>query len=265
MKTTLLAALAFCLGTTAMSQTFHLYTRGVDYLLPASAMGEMTLCGTDSLQVLGQNFALSDIDSLTVDQATYTPRLVDVIYAGDRAQITADAALIPYLTITHKGAKVDIRQSDDVSDLTCGEITYRLSGVADDGGFAVTGDYKTTVVLAGLALTNGTGAAINVANGKRIKLKLTDGTTNSLTDGAGGTLSLTATGSGGKGIKGNAALEISGGNTSPGGGMGSSGGSSMLITCPGLTSGSFYTLAAGSSTSTVTASQSGSSGGMGRP
>ena len=119
-------------------QTFHLYTRGVDYLLPASAMGEMTLCGTDSLQVLGQNFALSDIDSLTVDQATYTPRLVDVIYAGDRAQITADAALIPYLTITHKGAKVDIRQSDDVSDLTCGEITYRLSGVAADGGFAVT-------------------------------------------------------------------------------------------------------------------------------
>ncbi len=138
MKTILLAALAFCFGTTAMSQTFHLYTRGVDYLLPASAMGEMTLCGTDSLQVLGQNFALSDIDSLTVDQATYTPRLVDVIYAGDRAQITADAALIPYLTITHKGAKVDIRQSDDVSDLTCGEITYRLSGVAADGGFAVT-------------------------------------------------------------------------------------------------------------------------------
>lgn len=186
MKTTLLAALAFCLGTTAMSQTFHLYTRGVDYLLPASAVGEMTLCGTDSLQVLGQNFALSDIDSLTVDQATYTPRLVDVIYDGDRAQITADAALIPYLTITRQGAKVDIRQSDDVSDLTCGEITYRLSGVADDGGFAVTGDYKTTVVLAGLALTNTTGAAIKVANGKRIKLKLTDGTTNSLTDGAGG-------------------------------------------------------------------------------
>lgn len=57
----------------------------------------------------------------------------------------------------------------------------------------------------------------------------------------------------------------SGGNTRPGGGMGSSGGSSMLITCPGLTSGSSYTLVAGSSTSSVTASQNGSSGGMGRP
>lgn len=57
----------------------------------------------------------------------------------------------------------------------------------------------------------------------------------------------------------------SGGNTRPGGCMGSSSGSSMLITCPGLTSGSSYTLVAGSSTSTVTASQSGSSGGMGRP
>ncbi|MGN1353376.1 MAG: carbohydrate-binding domain-containing protein [Alloprevotella sp.] len=187
MKTFVSAALAFCIGTAAMSQTFHLHTGGVDYRMPASAVGEMTLCGTDSVNVLGRHFALADIDSLTVDEATYTPRLVDVDYDGNRARITVDAALIPYLTITPTGAKVCILQNADVSDQTCGEITYRLAGQTADGGFELTGDYKTTVVLAGLDLTNTTGAAINVANGKRIKLKLVEGTTNSLTDAADGT------------------------------------------------------------------------------
>ena len=42
----------------------------------------------------------------------------------------------------------------------------------------------------------------------------------------------------------------------PGGG--SSGGSSVLVTCPGLTSGSSYTLTCGSTSSTVTATQYGS-------
>lgn len=44
----------------------------------------------------------------------------------------------------------------------------------------------------------------------------------------------------------------------PGGG--SSGGSSVLVTCPGLTSGSSYTLTCGSTSSTVTATQYGSGG-----
>ncbi|MGM9846483.1 MAG: carbohydrate-binding domain-containing protein [Muribaculaceae bacterium] len=44
----------------------------------------------------------------------------------------------------------------------------------------------------------------------------------------------------------------------PGGGT--SGGSSVLVTCPGLTAGSSYTLTCGSTTSTVTATQYGSGG-----
>ncbi len=377
MKTFSSVLLAFCLCTGAMAQTFHLHTRGVDYLLPASAVGEMTLCGTDSVCIMGRNFALTDIASLTMDQAVYTPRRVDVNYSDHGARITADAALIPYLTISPEGARVSIQQSADVSDQTCGEITYRLSGQTADDGFALTGDYKTTIVLDGLDQAGTSSAAINVANGKRIKLKLTDGTANTISDAAdgtwkgcfttkghlemggggrltinghtghglhakeyieikdsvtlvvasaakdaihagqyvhikGGTIrlsgmsddalqvafkdtvgretidtgsftmsggSLTATAAAAKAIKADGRLTAlggtlvltatgSGGNMRPGGGMGgsSSGGFSLLITCPGLTSGSSYTLAAGSSSSALTATQSGSSGGnMGRP
>lgn len=56
----------------------------------------------------------------------------------------------------------------------------------------------------------------------------------------------------------------SGGSTGGGGRPGrpgsSSGGSSVLVSCPGLTAGSSYTLACGSSSSTVTAQQYGSGG-----
>ncbi|MDE7449589.1 MAG: hypothetical protein K2M72_05180 [Paramuribaculum sp.] len=43
------------------------------------------------------------------------------------------------------------------------------------------------------------------------------------------------------------------------------GGNSVLVTCPGLTSGSSYTLTCGSSSSNVTATLYGSGGGGGRP
>lgn len=57
-----------------------------------------------------------------------------------------------------------------------------------------------------------------------------------------------------------------GGRPAPGGNRpGGQGGSSVLITCPGLTSGSSYTMAIGTTTSSVTARLIGSSGPGGRP
>ena len=53
------------------------------------------------------------------------------------------------------------------------------------------------------------------------------------------------------------------GGGGPGGWGG--GGSSVLITCPGLTSGSSYTMTSGTSSSTVTATLTGTGGGGGRP
>lgn len=69
---------------------------------------------------------------------------------------------------------------------TCGEITYILSGSSSDGAFYTEGSYKATIVVDNLNLTNPSGAPIDIQNGKRIKLKVTDGSTNKLTDGAAG-------------------------------------------------------------------------------
>ena len=112
---------------------------------------------------------------------------VSVAYSNDTATVTADSIANQYLTITQSGAHVSIAQSSDLAT----EITYNLSGTSTDGEFYMSGSYKATIELNGLTLTNATpvysGAAVHIQNGKRIKVKVVTGTTNSLVDAASGT------------------------------------------------------------------------------
>ena len=78
-----------------------------------------------------------------------------------------------------------LSQSSKVSAETCGEITYILRGESSDGSLTLNGSFKSTIELQGLTLTNPTGAAIDIQNGKRIALSAKNGTVNSLTDGSG--------------------------------------------------------------------------------
>jgi hypothetical protein len=75
-------------------------------------------------------------------------------------------------------------QASTVSDNTSGEITYILSGSSDDGEFYMEGEYKATVRLNGLTLTNPDSTAIHLKDGTRMKVNLPEGTTNTLTNGA---------------------------------------------------------------------------------
>ncbi len=111
---------------------------------------------------------------------------VSVVFSNDTATVTADSIASQYLTVTQSGAHVSIAQSDSLAT----EITYNLSGSSSDGEFYMSGSYKATLELNGLTLTNTTpvysGAAVHIQNGKRIKVKVITGTTNSLTDAASG-------------------------------------------------------------------------------
>ena len=115
-----------------------------------------------------------------------TAQNVTVVYSGDTAMVTVDPSVTQYLTVTQSRAHVSIAQSSDLAT----EITYNLSGSSSDGEFYMSGSYKATLELNGLTLTNTTpvysGAAMHIQNGKRIKVKVITGTTNSLTDAASG-------------------------------------------------------------------------------
>jgi len=115
-----------------------------------------------------------------------TDGTIGVVYDGTSAKVTVAGNIAQYVTPTVSGAHVSIEQSSDLAE----EITYTLSGTSSDGEFYTSGSYKATVELNGLTLTNATpvysGAAVHVQNGKRIKVKVVTGTTNTLVDATGG-------------------------------------------------------------------------------
>ena len=66
------------------------------------------------------------------------------------------------------------------------KVCYVLSGTTVNGSFTVSGDKKYAVKLNGVSITNPDSAALNLLSGKRAYVVLSDGTTNTLADGTGG-------------------------------------------------------------------------------
>ena len=168
------------------AQTMHVQVGQVAYAFPAEQAGVMTYAAGSTVHIMDKVFTLSDVDMMYVDGAEVVDNRVAVVYNGETASVSVAGNVAKYLTINVSGAHVNIAQSDDLAE----EITYSLSGSSADGEFYMSGSYKATIELNGLSLTNTTpissGAAIHIQNGKRIKVKVMDGTTNTLVDCASG-------------------------------------------------------------------------------
>ena len=184
MKRTLLYIIALVLTIAAMGQTLNVKVGNVTYLFPSTQTGEMTYANGETVTIMGKTFSLSDIDEMTVDNASVTDNLVDIAYnASGSATVTVADNVAQYVTPTISGNHVSIAQTNtDAIDKD--EITYQLSGTTTDGEFALDGSYKCTVSLAGVTLTNPSGPAINISNKKRIQISAKNGTVNTLTDGS---------------------------------------------------------------------------------
>lgn len=188
MKKKLILAMSLC-GCAAVcvdAQTLHVVSDGVDYAFPSSQTGEMTYKDGESLTVMGKTFVLSDVSRMFVDDSEVADNLVLVNYGSASASVTVAGNVARHVSPVVTGAHVIIVQSESVSDDTCGEITYTLSGSSSDGGFTLEGSYKATVELAGLTLKNPSGAALDIQDGKRIDLSVKKGTENTLADMASG-------------------------------------------------------------------------------
>lgn len=116
-------------------------------------------------------------------RAAVASNTVEIVYNGNTATVTVAANISSYITNQSNGSShVKLVQSASVSDAT-GEITYILSGSTTDGEFYLDGSYKTTIELNGVTITNPSGPALNIQDGKRVKVKLTEGKTSTLSDG----------------------------------------------------------------------------------
>lgn len=153
-----------------------------------TANSPATFTGGSTLTIAGDVFTISDITGVEVvssQEAGVEANTVNIVYNGSTATVTMADNVSSYVTAEVSGAHVSITQTNTEA-IDGDEITYVLSGSTTDGSLTLDGSYKCTLSLAGVTMTNPSGAAINITNKKRIQLSVKNGTENTLTDGSDG-------------------------------------------------------------------------------
>lgn len=174
---------------TVKAQTVNVKVGQVTYVHRVANVGEMPFTSGSTLTIEGKVYSVDKslsttdfIDEIAVGDADVQDNSVSISYNGSTASVVVAGNVARYLTVEVSGAHVSIVQADDLAD----EITYTLSGTSTDGGFYMDGSLKASIALNGLTLTNPSGPAINIQNGKRIDVSVKNGTENTLRDGSGG-------------------------------------------------------------------------------
>lgn len=116
----------------------------------------MTYSDGTFLTVMGKSWDIAVIDSITVDNSEVTDNAVDITYNGASAHVTVAGNVAPKLAVTVSGADVSVIAAADLQE----EVFYTLSGTSDDGSFFMDGEFKATVTLNNLSLSNRRAGAI---------------------------------------------------------------------------------------------------------
>ncbi len=180
MKKLILLIFSLFSATLMQAQTLKVAIGEVTYAIPAAEAGNMLYSSGSTVTILNKTYTLSEIDSMYVDNSSVDDAAVNVTYSGSTAKVTIPGALAQYLTVATSGAHVSIMQSASLAS----EINYTLTGSSTAGSFYMDGDYKATLTLNNVSLTNPDSAAINIENGKRIAVDIEG--TNALVDGTSG-------------------------------------------------------------------------------
>lgn len=183
-KKILFSAAMLSLTLAAHSQNLNISNGPVTYNFPSDITGEIPFEG-ESVTVAGRQFNLSEWSQMAVTDVAAEANTVTVEYSDAVSSVLVAGNIAQYVDVEVNGSHVTITQSDLVSETTCGEITYILKGTSYDGSLTLNGSYKSTIELQGLTLTNPSGAALSIQNGKRIAVSAKNGYVNSLTDGSG--------------------------------------------------------------------------------
>lgn len=178
-------AIAAAAVSSAMAQTMSVNCGNVSYHFKAETAAEIPYAD-GKLTFPTRQFETAGITNITMVAEPVADNNVAVTYSEGKAHVAVAGNIAQYIEASINGAHVTLTQSDLVGDDTCGEITYILEGQTADGSFTLKGDYKASIELHGLTLTNPSGAAIDIQNGKRTALRVQEGTVNTLADGASG-------------------------------------------------------------------------------
>ena len=190
-------------------QSLNVHMGSIIYQFPAEEAGDMEFTNGETLTIMGKTMELSAIDSITINESTVQDNAVSITYNGTTATVTVAGNVAQHVTPTVNGAHVSMDQTN-TSDIDGDEITYTLAGTTTNGSFSLSGSYKCTLALAGLTMTNPSGAALNITNGKRIQISVKKDTENTLTDGANGSHTGCIYSKGQIQLQGNGTLNVAG-------------------------------------------------------
>ena len=160
-------------------QTLNICQGNVVYQFRTTEVDTMTYENGRTLTVMNRVFTLSDVTSMYVDNSKVIDNEVNVVYDNISAKVYIPGNIAAYLSAVESASHVVVSQGGVTE-----EVTYNLSGSSDDGSFYMTGNYKASLELRDLSLTNPKGAAINIQNGKRIAVSVKKDTENTLKDGS---------------------------------------------------------------------------------
>ena len=121
----------------------------------------------------GVTYQTSEVDSITF------VHIITVTWNG--AQATVEKGNVLGVEYTVEGGDVVINSTN-----THNELEFVLQGASTNGSLTYTGSLKCRFHLNGLHLISTKGAALDILCGKRVALKLNEGTDNTLEDAPGG-------------------------------------------------------------------------------
>ena len=133
--------------------------------------------------------------SVSIDQTSAEPTTTTSEYLPDEEDALENNSFTTEVNIdmsnptafTENGVEVTVNGGHITANHSSTKnICYVLSGTTTNGSFTVVGDKKYEVKLNNVNITNPDSAALNLLSGKRAFIVLTDGTSNTLTDGTGG-------------------------------------------------------------------------------
>lgn len=200
---------ALVLTIAVQAQTLNVVSGGVTYQFPAEKAGEMNYASGTTLTIMDKAFAVGDISRMYIDGTEVTDNSVRITYDGTTASVSIAGNIAAYVSASVNGGHVSISQAN-TADIDGDEITYILKGSTENGSLTLDGAYKCTVQLAGITMTNPSGAAITINNKKRIQLSVKKDTENTLTDGASGDQKACIYSKGQLQLQGNGTLNIYG-------------------------------------------------------
>ena len=153
--------------------------------------GGNTDSGNGSSAITGE-LATFDI-SLDTNSAVETDNVVEYYPDEEDALVNNEFTTEVAIDLSNPVAKtengVEVTVSGGHVTANHGEtkkVCYVVSGMTANGSLTILGEKKYAVRLNGVNITNPDSAALNLLSGKRAFIILTDGTTNTLTDGTGG-------------------------------------------------------------------------------